>query len=510
MALPTAKTDGYGSFRGRVACDCLIAWLPVYEAELLRLGVIKYSIDIFQLTGAAGASAGTHSQGGAADLGQSSSIALRIARNMGAMSWRRDADPNDGQPDFSPSHNHLVLKGCPHNSPARYQIPAGEAGYNGLGLNGKGGRDDGPRADVKWPLRTWKDGVAWAKARQTPPAPTYTDYYVLAAEARGHQDPSATSRRVGNVKPWGTKLRVLKHTTVNGALWGWVQPTGYEGRWYLVANLSLSKPTSRIAKLGTITVGEYNVAAQASGHASTYPTRAPLSAKRMVDGGADVIGAVEYGSATAEHANGKTYLQISDDARKAASDGNLLRIAHGEDWRHLLRRADTTDYVDNSGRSWTLPTRVDANGTQVVAAAVVQNGIDVMNGFVLTHFDVNSTAAQLKAQALETLKVGEAWRRLIGIRPWNMTYLMDENDTGSTVAAVFSSWGFVSASTQPGAVGGQYRTTNSWENELTVGPQRDSTFVWEGSAEGWQQWLDAGAADHNYNQTVRAIYGTPA
>ena len=507
MTLPTANTAGYGSFRGRVACDCLRSWLPVYEDELLRLGVIRQSIDIYQLTGDFGGSAGTHSRGGAADLAQATTTAIRVARNMGAAAFRRDDDPNDGQPDFEDTHDHLVLKGCPHNDPARYQIGALEAGYNGLGYNGRGGRDDGPRSDVRWPLRTWKEGIAWAKARQTPPPPAYINYYVIGPFALGHQDPSATSRRVGSVKPWGTLLRVLKTTTVNGALWGWVDPTDAEGRWYLMANLGKTKPTSKIQRIGELTIGEYNVAAQASGHASTYPKRAPLSAKRMVDGGADVIGALEYGSSVTT-LGGKTFLQISDDARKAASAGNLVRVAHGEDWRHLLRQLATTDYVAESGRAWTLPTHVDANGTQIVAAAIVKKGVDVKNGLVLFHFDVNSTAAQLKAQAKETLAIGEAWRREVGIRPWNMTYLGDENDTGSTVAAVFSSWGFVSASTQPGAVGGQYRTTNSWTDALTVGPQRDSTFVPEGSAESWEQWLDAVASDHNYNQAVRAIYGT--
>lgn len=150
------------------ACSCLKAWLTAYQAELLRLGVIERGLDIYQLIGNAPASAGVHSQGGCADLAQRSKLALWVSRNMGGAAWGRDDDPNDGQPDMS-DHQHLVLKGCPHNDPARYQIGALEDGYNGLGRGGRGGRDDGPRSGVRWPLREWEQGIAWAKARATPP-----------------------------------------------------------------------------------------------------------------------------------------------------------------------------------------------------------------------------------------------------------------------------------------------------------------------------------------------------
>lgn len=145
-------------FRGRPACRCLAAWLPVYERELLDVGIIKKSIDIYQLIGTAAASAGTHA-GGAADIAQVHPRAVAIARAMGAdAAWARRKSQG-----FDDDHTHLVLTGCPHNAAARYQITAVRAGYNGLGKNGRGGRDDGPR-----PLddRTWVEGIAWAKRRQ--------------------------------------------------------------------------------------------------------------------------------------------------------------------------------------------------------------------------------------------------------------------------------------------------------------------------------------------------------
>lgn len=145
------------SFRGKPCCDCLAEWLPWYERVLLAKGIIRYSLDIYQLIGGVAASAGTHRTGGAFDVAQRSTAALRVARDMGADAdwWRRISQ------GFDIEHAHGVLRGCPHNSPARYQISAVDAGYNGLGSGGRGGRDDGPR-----PLsgRTWQQGIVWAKA----------------------------------------------------------------------------------------------------------------------------------------------------------------------------------------------------------------------------------------------------------------------------------------------------------------------------------------------------------
>lgn len=147
-------------FRGRPACTCLATWLPAYEAELLRRGVIEHSIDIYQLIGGATASAGTHATGGAFDIAQTSREAIAVARQMGAdATWHRT--PAQG----FPNHTHGVLRGCPHNGPARYQIDAVDAGYNGLGHAGRGGKDDGPRPLSK---RTWREGIAWAKEQAQP------------------------------------------------------------------------------------------------------------------------------------------------------------------------------------------------------------------------------------------------------------------------------------------------------------------------------------------------------
>lgn len=147
------------TFRGLPACPCLAEWLPVFEAELLRRGVVKHSIDLAQLIGGAQASAGTHSQGGAFDIWQHDETTLWVARQMGAAAWARTKAQG-----FSP-HTHGVLNGCPHNAPARYQLTAYAEGYNGLGKGGRGGPDDGPRPG-NGRLRSWRDGIAWARSQQ--------------------------------------------------------------------------------------------------------------------------------------------------------------------------------------------------------------------------------------------------------------------------------------------------------------------------------------------------------
>lgn len=149
------------TYRGLPACECLAEWLPAYEHELQRRGVLAGWLKIYQLIGGAEASAGTHSQGGAFDISDLvGETDVWVARQMGAdATWARTSAQG-----FTP-HLHGVLTGCPHNAPARYQIDAVRAGYNGLGRGGFGGKDDGPR-----PLsgRTWREGIRWAKEQENP------------------------------------------------------------------------------------------------------------------------------------------------------------------------------------------------------------------------------------------------------------------------------------------------------------------------------------------------------
>lgn len=147
------------TFRGKPACDCLVAWLPAYEAELQARSLLKGPLTIFQLIGGAAASGGTHATGGAFDLlDLPGNDEVWVARQMGAdATWTR---PKNWDGKGGIAHDHGVLRGCPHNLPARYQITAVDANGNGLGAGGMGGTDTGPR-----PLsgRTWQQGLAWQK-----------------------------------------------------------------------------------------------------------------------------------------------------------------------------------------------------------------------------------------------------------------------------------------------------------------------------------------------------------
>jgi hypothetical protein len=159
-------------FRGRPACPCQAEWIPAYEHELQRRGILVGQIPIAQLIGGAEASGGTHATGGASDfwlLGAQADVAVMVARQMGAdPTWHRL--PGWDGPG-SPEHVHSVLRGCPHlSSSARAQVIAVDA--DGDGIGGTSTPDPGPR-----PLsgRTWREGIAWA-LEQEDFMPNYRDW----------------------------------------------------------------------------------------------------------------------------------------------------------------------------------------------------------------------------------------------------------------------------------------------------------------------------------------------
>jgi len=154
-------------------------FLTLAQRVAIKRGLIKMGLDVWQLTGGASASAGTHSQGGAFDLlVQTTDGWVKFFRDLGATaSWRRTTAQG-----FSKVHLHGVLNGCPHNDPARYQVTAEKAGYDGLGYLGRGGKDYHPAPN---PYRTWTQGVTVMKAElavaPTPtPTPTPTGGFLMA------------------------------------------------------------------------------------------------------------------------------------------------------------------------------------------------------------------------------------------------------------------------------------------------------------------------------------------
>jgi hypothetical protein len=173
------------TFRGLPGCPCQATWLPGFEAEAQRRGIIRGPLPTSQLIGSATASGGTHSKGGADDTYPLTAVEdisayVALSRQMGAdATWFR---PYNWDGRGGVAHIHRVLTGCPHNGPAAYQIAAVRDGFNGLGYLGHGGKDTGPR-----PLsgRTWQEGLTWARKQQEDDMPTPRDVWDEPLKAAG-------------------------------------------------------------------------------------------------------------------------------------------------------------------------------------------------------------------------------------------------------------------------------------------------------------------------------------
>lgn len=151
----------------RVACAHLAEWLAVYDALQVfrKRGHVRY----YQIQGNAKESYLTHIDGSSWDQEWMSDAAAADAREMGGVIWHRIPGVN-GWPITGADHGHGMIP-CGDNAHNAYQWTAYLGGWNGLGLNGVGGGDPLPRPDV---IRTWQQGIVWAKAeiaRLTTPAP---------------------------------------------------------------------------------------------------------------------------------------------------------------------------------------------------------------------------------------------------------------------------------------------------------------------------------------------------
>lgn len=140
-----------------LACPHMAQWWPVFTALVKqRFGV---SLEILQAAGSYSKSGATHVEGTSIDwrtwrftLAVVNGI-VALAREMGARAtWYRTKAQG-----FDP-HVHMALD-CPCRSGADYQTAAVDAGYNGLGKNGRGGKDTHPAPSTR---RDYKAGIAWA------------------------------------------------------------------------------------------------------------------------------------------------------------------------------------------------------------------------------------------------------------------------------------------------------------------------------------------------------------
>jgi hypothetical protein len=119
------------SFRGGRTCVCVAFSLPLVEREMIRRGLIKRSIDVWQFgyRNDVKASAGYHARGGNTDVAQFSDEQLRCWRECGWAMQRRDVG-------FATKHGHGWPVGCPHLA-KQDQVKSWLKGRNGLVGNGK-------------------------------------------------------------------------------------------------------------------------------------------------------------------------------------------------------------------------------------------------------------------------------------------------------------------------------------------------------------------------------------
>jgi hypothetical protein len=154
-ALTPKEPDVSVAFRGGRTCSCVATSLPLVEQDMIRRGLIKYNIDIFQLGYRTDviASAGTHRAGGCTDVAQRSAEHIKVWREWGwTMQDRSAAFPND-------QHAHGWPYRCSHLAP---DAAAQERDWDNrdAGLVGTG------RVGGMWPIDDWKTAMKKRLAEQ--------------------------------------------------------------------------------------------------------------------------------------------------------------------------------------------------------------------------------------------------------------------------------------------------------------------------------------------------------
>lgn len=119
-----------------------------------KVAKTRFSITQGSYSNSVGASAGTHSGGGAVDLGPAKDSIVGAMRASGFAAWRRT--PSEG---FTP-HIHGIAVGDPTASPqAKAQVKAFFAGRNGLANNGPDTYVGGLMGSVAGGVKRWTSAV---------------------------------------------------------------------------------------------------------------------------------------------------------------------------------------------------------------------------------------------------------------------------------------------------------------------------------------------------------------
>lgn len=197
-----------------LACPHMAQWWPVFTALVKqRFGV---SLEILQAAGSYSKSGATHVEGTSTDWRTwrfTPAVVngiVALAREMGARAtWYRTKAQG-----FDP-HVHMALD-CPCRSGADYQTAAVDAGYNGLGARGRGGKDTHPAPSTR---RDYKAGIAWATKQlgsaSSKPKPTtnpnQSEEDELMALSKETLDQIATAVLTVPVTANGKKAALVQH-----------------------------------------------------------------------------------------------------------------------------------------------------------------------------------------------------------------------------------------------------------------------------------------------------------
>lgn len=140
-------------FRIGLTCSCIARLLPVVEEYMIWNGLIKESLDLFQLGYRTDveASRGSHGRGSAVDGGQTSDEQIDVLRQFGITAQRRNLTNPDGSKIVE--HWHGWAYRCPHKSPA---LAAQERDWD----NRDAGLVGNARVQGRWPIDPWDVSLA--------------------------------------------------------------------------------------------------------------------------------------------------------------------------------------------------------------------------------------------------------------------------------------------------------------------------------------------------------------
>lgn len=170
----------------RLACLCMALTFPLIEREMIRRGLIRHQIDVYQGAYNLGvtASAGSHDLGGVIDVAQGLSLAERqVWADFGVMMFPRARKYGwtGGE------HGHGVWHGCPHQTKlADGQVTSG--------INGRDGLKGNALRNFEAPTRVWQDAYRQYAAETitiTPPedpVPETREQLDVRFDHPGHSD----------------------------------------------------------------------------------------------------------------------------------------------------------------------------------------------------------------------------------------------------------------------------------------------------------------------------------